>query len=69
MAIADYQGMDADEKLTVLLVKMERVEMNLPVCPGNMCAVHDRRITRLETIVTCSAFAITILAAVFLKVI
>ena len=67
--MSDYQGMNADEKLTILLVKMESVEKNLPVCPGNMCAVHDRRITRLETIVTCSAFAITILAAVFLKVI
>ena len=67
--MADYQGMTADEKLTVLLIKMETVEDNLPKCPAKLCQNHDRRITRLETIVTCSAFSITVIVAILLKVI
>jgi len=67
--MADYQGMTADEKLTILLIKMETVEDNLPKCPAKLCQKHDRQITRLETIVTCSAFAITVIMAILLKVI
>ena len=67
--MGDYQGLSADEKLTVLLFKMENVESALPKCPAKLCEKHDRRITRLETIVTCSAFALTLLVAIVLKVI
>lgn len=50
--LEQYQGMSADEKLTVLCVKMDNLERRLdatPPCPAPRCNEHERRLTALET--------------------
>lgn len=51
MGLEEYQGMNVDQKLTVLCVKMDNIEKRLdaaPPCPSTRCGNHEERIGRLE---------------------
>ena len=67
--LEQYRGMTADEKLTVLCVKMDNIETRLdqlPPCPSPRCGEHEARLTRVETILAVVGGAVIILVPVIM---
>lgn len=58
----DYQGM-SDREILIELAGDIKALKDRPACPSPMCGDHESRITRLEVIVTCSAFALATIVA------
>jgi hypothetical protein len=51
MGLEEYQGMTQDQKITVLLVKVDILTDEVrsrPACPSAQCQDHETRITTLE---------------------
>jgi len=67
--LEQYKGMTADEKLTVLCVKMDNIEArldSLPPCPSPRCGEHESRLTRVETILAVVGASIIVLVPVIM---
>lgn len=60
----EYQGMTEREILIEIATKQVAIndKVNLINCPRGQCADHEKRLTRLETIITICAGAVTIIA-------
>ena len=69
VGLEQYKGMTADEKLTVLCVKMDNIEArldSLPPCPSPRCGEHEARLTRVETILAVVGGAVITLVPVIM---
>lgn len=67
--LEQYQGMSADEKLTVLCVKMDNIEArldSLPPCPSPRCGEHAARLTRVETVLAVVGASLVVLVPVIM---